>query len=68
MTLSFESKETLGAYCPVGQAEANVEEEEREDDGEENVPVIPVVEPRKSRRKTSKPDLKGKDIAFSPEK
>lgn len=45
----------------LGKAEADVEGEEEEENEEEDVPI---VKPRTSRRKTSKPDLKGKGIAF----
>lgn len=49
----------------LGHAEANVEEG---GDEEEDVPIISIVEARKSKRKTSKPDLKGKGVAFSSKK
>lgn len=50
------------------QIEANVgeEEEEGEDDELEDIPIIPVAQPCTSKRRTTKPDRKGKDVVVSP--
>lgn len=50
----------------VGQVEADVKEEG--EDKEDDLPIIHVVEPRNSKRKTSKLDLEGKGVSLSTEK
>lgn len=54
-----------GAYCLVGidQGKCRMKEEGGEED-EENIPIIQVMKPRTSGRKTSKSELKGKGIAI----
>lgn len=70
--LLLDQRGCCGAHCPTGHAEATSKEEnEGGDDGEgeereeggEDAPIIPVVESHKSKKKTSKPDCKGKGIA-----
>lgn len=51
---------------PTVQLEQVKAEDEREEEEEVKVPPIPIVKPRPSRKKTTKPDLKRKGAFLSP--
>lgn len=65
-TLSFER--CWGANYLAGIRRSKCQGRTRRRNEEENVSIIPVLKPRASRSKSSKQDLKGKGVAFSPEK